>query len=245
MRLLIFCFALGCTPSGDSKPSTKTPAKAPKAGNTASTVVAPKGPNPAAAKALYDEAIKAQLGGDALASQDLMLRLAADHPETRHGRAARSSMGGGTGAIMGIGVLAAVAIPAFMKYIKRSKTSEVPMRLQQMVSGAMSYHAEHGKLPPTAARTPIRPACRFGDSQAHFMTAGDWAAPGWQGLKFQIEGKSWFQYEFISNETGFTARAFGDLDCNGLFSTFERAGQIQATGGLDMPSGMFIQNELE
>src|SRR5258706_2423632 len=43
-----------------------------------------------------------------------------------------------------IGILAAVAIPAFMKYIRRSKTVEATMNLRKVFDSSVSYYeAEH------------------------------------------------------------------------------------------------------
>ena len=39
-----------------------------------------------------------------------------------------------------IGILAAVAIPAFINYVKRSKTSEVPEQLKALFTGAATYY---------------------------------------------------------------------------------------------------------
>src|SRR5881392_1943054 len=40
-----------------------------------------------------------------------------------------------------IGILAAVAIPAFTKYIKRSKTAEAAGHLNKMWAGSVSYYS--------------------------------------------------------------------------------------------------------
>ncbi|HWE31202.1 MAG TPA: prepilin-type N-terminal cleavage/methylation domain-containing protein, partial [Polyangia bacterium] len=43
-----------------------------------------------------------------------------------------------------IGVLAAVAIPSFIKYTRRSKTSEALMNIRKMYDGAVAYYVgEH------------------------------------------------------------------------------------------------------
>jgi len=43
-----------------------------------------------------------------------------------------------------IGILAAVAIPAFMKYIRRSKTVEATMNLRKLFDSSVSYYeTEH------------------------------------------------------------------------------------------------------
>src|SRR5512141_423675 len=63
-----------------------------------------------------------------------------------------------------IGILAAVAIPAFMKYIRRSKTVEASNNIRKLYDSSISYfETEHAGLnqkilprqfPDTAAETP-------------------------------------------------------------------------------------------
>src|SRR5262245_19190170 len=59
-----------------------------------------------------------------------------------------------------IGILAAVSIPAFLEYMKRSKTSEASLNLNKIGKAAKrvkgdigSYPDLDGKLLPTAAKT--------------------------------------------------------------------------------------------
>ena len=40
-----------------------------------------------------------------------------------------------------IGILAAIAIPAFIGYVRRSKTSEVPANLKSLYEGAATYYS--------------------------------------------------------------------------------------------------------
>ncbi|MGZ7036514.1 MAG: pilin, partial [Ilumatobacteraceae bacterium] len=66
-----------------------------------------------------------------------------------------------------IGVLAAVAIPAFLKYIRRSKTIEATMNIRKLFDGSVAYfEAEHAnstggtlakQFPATVAITPGNP----------------------------------------------------------------------------------------
>src|SRR6476659_6167534 len=68
-----------------------------------------------------------------------------------------------------IGILAAVAIPAFMKYIRRSKTTEATMNIRKLYDSSVSYYeGEHATItgtivakqfPVTAATTPALTAC--------------------------------------------------------------------------------------
>src|SRR5215471_21077282 len=69
-----------------------------------------------------------------------------------------------------IGILAAVAIPAFMKYIRRSKTAEATMNIRKLFDSSVAYyeseHADRGgnilpKQFPTASTSPaIVPSIR-------------------------------------------------------------------------------------
>ena len=51
-----------------------------------------------------------------------------------------------------IGILAAVAIPAFMKYIKKSKTTEAREHVKKIYDGARAYWMD----PNTASKTAIQ-----------------------------------------------------------------------------------------
>jgi type IV pilus assembly protein PilA len=51
-----------------------------------------------------------------------------------------------------IGILAAIAIPNFLKYQAKSKQSEAKMNLGSMGTSAESYHAEKDTYQPTAAQ---------------------------------------------------------------------------------------------
>jgi prepilin-type N-terminal cleavage/methylation domain-containing protein len=73
----------------------------------------------------------------------------------------------------------------------------------------------------------------------------------WNGLNFLQEQGHYFHYNFVAiNEiTGhgrcqFTAQAFGDLDDDGIFSTFERSGAADIHG-VNGAIGLYIANEVE
>src|SRR5215470_9240996 len=52
-----------------------------------------------------------------------------------------------------IGILAAVAIPAFMKNAKKAKTTEATINLKKLQDGAISYY--HEEKNKAGASTPI------------------------------------------------------------------------------------------
>ncbi len=48
-----------------------------------------------------------------------------------------------------------------------------------------------------------------------------------------------------ANASAFTASANGDLDADGVYSTFERAASVDASASVKGSSGIYIDNELE
>lgn len=72
--------------------------------------------------------------------------------------------------------------------------------------------------------------------------------PVWNGLNFVMEGSHRFHYNVIyaNQMTGygacqFTVQAFGDLDGDGVFSTYERAGAADVQG-VNMAAGLYIDH---
>jgi type IV pilus assembly protein PilA len=144
-----------------------------------------------------------------------------------------------------IGILAAVAIPAFINYMKRAKTSEASVNLKTITEGAMSYFdAEHGAgglshcLPGSALRTPDSPATAIKkdpttltDDAANQFGTDAWKATGWMPSEPFYYHYSWFTSAegavcpvvgtLATNLVG-TADAQGDLDGDGQFSNFTR-----------------------
>lgn len=244
-------------PSGEQKPAAEEKS-ATAEGPQEWPEDAPAGEDAEAARALFDRAVRKQLAGDALGARRAMVELAARHPKTRHGRAASRRLGGGSGAVAVAGVMAAVAIPAFMKYLRRSKSSEAPMNLRRMVDGAVAFYqreqfdAQGNPLPARFPQTtPLAPpsfACVDGESEPRQPMMEDWTAPGFKELQFAIPDRVYYRYQFISEGGGpdavFTARALGDLDCDGVLSTFERVGAVR-NGRVDLGAGLYINNELE
>jgi type II secretory pathway pseudopilin PulG len=73
----------------------------------------------------------------------------------------------------------------------------------------------------------------------------------WSGLSFQQEQAHFFHYEFLASNTGigygacqFTAQAFGDLDDDGVYSTYERSGAADENG-VNGAAGLYIDQEIE
>jgi type IV pilus assembly protein PilA len=159
-----------------------------------------------------------------------------------------------------IGILAAVAIPAFMKYIRRSKTSEATMNIRKLYDSSVSYYQEEhaardGQVLPrqfpvqVVSTPPAGSACDNGTSRKYAPVANDWNNASWQALNFAVDDPLYYSYQYDSAGTGaassFTARANGDLNCDQVLSTFERIGEVDAENNVTGGAGLFTQNELE
>ena len=156
-----------------------------------------------------------------------------------------------------LGILAAVAIPAFLKYIKRSKTVEATMNVRKLFDGSVTYFsADHAgsngfilkaRFPTSAALTP---AVASINEDKHIVAPSVWdGTKTWQSLQFGVSDPSYFGYQYdtngmTTNSAMFTTYAFGDLDGDATFSTFIRVGHVTAmevSGG----AGLFINKEIE
>ena len=146
-----------------------------------------------------------------------------------------------------IGILAAIAIPAFVNYVKRSKTSEAGANLKSLFTGAAAFYERENwtqglVAPGTAAAASTH--CTVGDatptapwvaSDSKFVV--DWAAQpvSYGALNFGPADPLYFEYHIIEdfdNAGGcgkapdndvYTFRAHGNLDNDAARSTFELA----------------------
>lgn len=165
-----------------------------------------------------------------------------------------------------IGILAAVAIPAFIKYIRKSKTVEATEGLDKVKAGAKQYfQADHyrtdnGQIVPkefplgtttqVVGPTPAIGTCCNNTSSAPKcpVVATQWEIDGWRELHFRLEDPHYFMWQWISSGTNtasaFTANAYGDLDCDQLYSTYRIVGDVDAEYGVNA-RGPIIINEIE
>src|SRR5262249_10277670 len=126
-----------------------------------------------------------------------------------------------------IGILAAVAIPAFMDYVKRSKKTEAALQLNKIGKNSKRTYSETSSyVTGTAGELPTKVAsgcCKGGGTDVNHCKAvpASFAADTvWKALDFQIDEDSLFVYDYTGAATSFTALATGDLDCDGTEITY-------------------------
>jgi hypothetical protein len=131
-----------------------------------------------------------------------------------------------------IGVLAAVAIPAFLGYKKQGAASPADLALNRIVKSAKTYYIMNAKFPEgDSGLTPAVSACMV-PGKRHMPNPDPWMNnPIWSALEFSVEDPDYFQYHYQGTATEFTATAIGDLDCDLTGFT-----KIIARGTID-PSG--------
>ena len=161
-----------------------------------------------------------------------------------------------------IGILAAVAIPAFSRYVKKSRTAEAVQHLNKEWAGALSYYeTDHigiatldlqKEFPKPASGSELEGSAK----ECGCLTGGKclggsatWTDPAWVGLQFAISDPHSYRPGFSSTGTGtgsvFTAYAQGDLNCNSTVSQFSRVGSINVQGDVTGSFQPLVVNELE
>jgi type IV pilus assembly protein PilA len=152
-----------------------------------------------------------------------------------------------------IGILAAVAIPAFINYMKRAKTSEATLNVEQIGKGAVAYHDGHynqvpsaGDLVPSGGPATSEPQ-EITDAIEAAFDSGGWGQIGWKPHKPFL-----YAYEFSLGEQATTrvagavadAIAYGDLDGDTTLSTFTQP-LTRTTGGMLKLDLITVDSELE
>ena len=143
-----------------------------------------------------------------------------------------------------IGILAAIAIPAFINYVKRSKTAEASANLKTMFQGAASYYEQEnwtGGVPAVNTVAAASSHCTIGtttpnnaptDAKRIIQWDLEANAAEYQAMGFAPADGLYFAYGLISTPaasacgslpnltTLYTFRAQGDLDGDTTLSSF-------------------------
>jgi type IV pilus assembly protein PilA len=159
-----------------------------------------------------------------------------------------------------VGVLAAIAIPAFMASVRRSKATEATQNLNALFKYATTYYAAErtgsGLGATTVAACTVSDAARTPSAPGAQKVVGAFGAvPSFAALGFTIADYVYFGYavDSIGSDCGraantpdlYTLYAQGDLDGDGIFSRFELAVGSDSDNALYHARGFYIVNETE
>ena len=138
-----------------------------------------------------------------------------------------------------IGILAAIAIPAFIEYMNKGKKTEANLNLNQMEKKVKTFSIEHnGRVPADGTEMPDAAAAQcaaaYGNDKLKKQTQAVWSAAGtgWKEMGFHIDEDSLYSYSWKSAGTQGKGYATGDLNCNGTASTFEMDIDLDTSGNL-------------
>ncbi len=159
-----------------------------------------------------------------------------------------------------IGILASVAIPAYIRAVRRTKTSEATMNLRRIYDGAVTSYQDEGvdeagraqlsSFPTSTNPTPATDSCCQNSHGRCISSTTEFNNQlTWHKLGFGLSDPHYYWYRFESFGQGltaqFTARAMGNLDCDDTYSTFERVGFVDLMGGVTGGSAVYRFRSLE
>jgi hypothetical protein len=146
-----------------------------------------------------------------------------------------------------LGVVLAAGIPAFVRGLRTSKTSEAPEELARMFAAVRAYYAAPQPtatgprvhcLPDAAGPTPELPSPD--PVEVAFDAPEEPGAATWHALNYTPEGAIRYRYSLLPVRAGCSAtpadardpvvlrlRAEGDLDGDGVMSRFERTAVVR------------------
>ncbi len=157
-----------------------------------------------------------------------------------------------------IGILAGVALPAFGKYIRRSRTSEAVGHVNKMYAGSVMYYESDHVYASGTIQERAFPSSPVGEAKCCSQTGQKCPANAaiyatdvsWIALSFGIADAHSYNPQYTSGGVGlgstFVAAAVGDLDCDTTLSTFGRNGSIDpSSGDVTAGAGIYVLSETE
>jgi type IV pilus assembly protein PilA len=157
-----------------------------------------------------------------------------------------------------IGLLSAVAIPAFVRYIRRSKTTEATMNVRKLYDALISYHAsEHADpqgnillrvFPISQGPTPGIDVCCGMPGQKCAPNPNYWETPTWAALSFSIDDPFYYWYQTVQLGLGtapgdqYYLEAYGNLDCDAFTSLYRRSVTVLSDYSDSGGSGLYTVN---
>ena len=133
-----------------------------------------------------------------------------------------------------IGILAAIAIPNFLRFQLKAKSSEGKTNLAAIRTAEQSYYSEFGFY-VSAEPSPSEP----GFNQKVGFVSGDPAGEGFEQLGWSPEGTIFFNYGVSTPANGdsYTASAGADIDNDGTAQTWGYKKGPNITAAHDLSGG--------
>ncbi len=141
-----------------------------------------------------------------------------------------------------IGILAAIAIPNFIRFQLRSRSGEGRINIAAIRTAEEAYNAEFNLF----AAAVLAPASLPGDTKIAFTDPGN-AGTNFDSIGWRPEGQVYFQYEVVTGCSGqcYFVGAQADIDQNGTLQhwgyhhpqfVFDQNGNVTATNNSPAPT---------
>jgi type IV pilus assembly protein PilA len=160
-----------------------------------------------------------------------------------------------------LGILAAIAIPAFVTYVRRSKSAEAVTNIDNMFKLAAAYYSPTNKQNQGLAGSSFTNCTvtsgsdgrAFGEKKAEVLFTSQAAAFKNEGLGFWVQ-YGYYGYNLVSSAAGcdisggqalYSLQAFGNLDGDSVTALFEQAAGSSSENELYRSRGFYIVNETE
>lgn len=181
---------------------------------------------------------------------------ASKEPKSAAKKAGRFSPARAAMAASMVGLLGLVGLALLFSQLGRHRCHVVEPTegLDKIKAGARQYYVHHrydqqGNLLPKRFPNSTRLTPALGPNCDRGVTPSiQWQSRGWKQLQFAISEPHYYAFQFTSSGAGpnarFTARAYGDLDCDGEWSTFELRGSVDPEGVIKVV-GPIITDEIE
>lgn len=153
-----------------------------------------------------------------------------------------------------IGILAAVAIPAFLRYIQKSKTIEAETNLRKIYDGEVAYYMdEKATVAGGAVTRAFIQTSSFAPAALPIASkqgaASSFDTDEWNKIHFAVDSPVLYVYGVTASGTGtassFTANAIGNQDGDASYATFIRVATVDSSGNVVGGSGLYRVNDLE
>jgi prepilin-type N-terminal cleavage/methylation domain-containing protein len=157
-----------------------------------------------------------------------------------------------------VSLLSSIALPSLVRYTRRAKTVEATLNLRRMYDGAVAYylgdHADKSganqnqRFPNSAGPTP---AAGIPRGTKKLTPPDEWRTPEWSALDFAVSDPQYYQYSFLNVGQGVGANAMGivqaqgDLNGNGVPSTFQRVCMGEINGVMGGSAIYYVLSEIE
>ena len=127
-----------------------------------------------------------------------------------------------------IGILAAIAIPNFLRFQLKAKTSEGKTNIAAIRTAEQSYYSEFGNYVSTGAAPPA-----VGQNQKTAFSETAAVGMDFNTLGWSPEGSVYFSYGVNVAMNGYTASASADIDADGVYQAW---GYKKLNAGMDVPA---------